>query len=401
MSAAPRSLFFRQNSRALAASRSASDLDHESARGVQKDESPGASSSASSLPRSAVPRSTRKKLLKSSAHARSNSRAIRRDLTLASPFGSQELRDACEEKGLDATGLKAVLLERLEKSLASDADADADAAGGDDDAPAENDDDLEDVPDDDAPAAAATAGDDDLVDPDDAPATENPASAAAPATNAGANDAAGVSLEPKTKAAQTPERLAATEAARAALVAAIEEDIEKRKHRAERFGMPFVLSELDETRLRCAKEGKLMPGSAEEAATRREAKARGRAERKQKKRESGGRGQGQGQGQGQGGAGAEAKAKAKGDACRNCGKKGHWARDCWAPGGGKEGQGGGRGGEKRSKPETAPDRATGDDAERKKARAERFGTGETLRALDPEFEAKLAARAARFAEDAP
>jgi hypothetical protein len=24
--------------------------------------------------------------------------------------------------------------------------------------------------------------------------------------------------------------------------------------------------------------------------------------------------------------------------CRNCGKKGHWEKDCWAPGGGKEGQ---------------------------------------------------------------
>ena len=24
--------------------------------------------------------------------------------------------------------------------------------------------------------------------------------------------------------------------------------------------------------------------------------------------------------------------------CRNCGKKGHWVKDCWEPGGDKEGQ---------------------------------------------------------------
>jgi hypothetical protein len=36
---------------------------------------------------------------------------------------------------------------------------------------------------------------------------------------------------------------------------------------------------------------------------------------------------------------------------------------------------------------------------KKKARAERFGTGEMLKKMDPEFEAKLASRAARFAEN--
>jgi len=32
------------------------------------------------------------------------------------------------------------------------------------------------------------------------------------------------------------------------------------------------------------------------------------------------------------------KQKRKGE-CHNCGKKGHWTRDCWEEGGGKEGQG--------------------------------------------------------------
>lgn len=56
----------------------------------------------------------------------------------------QELRDACEEKGLDSTGIKAVLLERLEQSLAGGEAAPATA---------EEEEELEDIPDEDAPAA--------------------------------------------------------------------------------------------------------------------------------------------------------------------------------------------------------------------------------------------------------
>ena len=41
------------------------------------------------------------------------------------PVRFQELRDACEEKGLDSTGIKAVLLERLEQALAGGEDAPA------------------------------------------------------------------------------------------------------------------------------------------------------------------------------------------------------------------------------------------------------------------------------------
>ncbi|HEV7737029.1 MAG TPA: DDE-type integrase/transposase/recombinase [Chlamydiales bacterium] len=36
--------------------------------------------------------------------------------------------------------------------------------------------------------------------------------------------------------------------------------------------------------------------------------------------------------------GRSKKATAVKGKCRNCGKKGHWEKDCWAPGGGKEGQ---------------------------------------------------------------
>ena len=277
----------------------------------------------------------------------------------------QELRDACEEKGLDSTGIKAVLLERLEQALAGGEDAPA---------AAEEEEELEDIPDDDAPAAEG-----ELVDPD-APAAEAPA-AEAPAAEAPAPAAAAPAPAKKEK---TAEELAAEAAARDALVATIEADIQKRKERAERFGMPFEMSDLDKRRLECAKTGKPMPGSKEEAEARRAKKmpkpktqrdgdkSAGRDARFQNKPKS--------------------KAK-KEDKCKNCGKLGHWARECRAAGGGAHAGG--------AQKTPGDGKRKADDSEareaKKKKRAEAFGTGEMLKKLDPEFEAKLAARAARFA----
>ena len=183
---------------------------------------------------------------------------------------------------------------------------------------------------------------------------ETPADDAAPAAAAAAEDA---------PPAKSEEEIAAE---RAALVAAVEADIAKRKQRAERFGMPFELTDLDKRRLECAKTGKPMPGSKEEAEANR---------RKLSKGERGDKGAGRDARFRNDGA-PKSKAK-KGDKRKKRGKK---------PEGGKR------------KSDAANAEAAREAREaKKKKRAEAFGTSEQMKAMDPEWEAKLAARAARFA----
>ena len=262
-----------------------------------------------------------------------------------------------------------MLLERLEQSLAGGEEAPP---------PADEDDELEDIPDE----AAGDAGD--LVDPDakETPAKvpaaqdkETPADDAAPAAAAAAEDA---------PPAKSEEEIAAE---RAALVAAVEADIAKRKQRAERFGMPFELTDLDKRRLECAKTGKPMPGSKEEAEANR---------RKLSKGERGNKGAGRDARFRNDGA-PKSKAK-KEDKRKNRGKLGRWAREGRQPGSGAHPAGA-------KKPEGGKRKSDAADAEaareareaKKKKRAEAFGTSEQMKAMDPEWEAKLAARAARFA----
>jgi len=275
----------------------------------------------------------------------------------------QELRDACEEKGLDSTGVKAVLLDRLEASMAGGAEAPPATDGMEEE--------LEDIPDDND---EANAGDGDLVDPDAAAAA--PAATPAAVDVDAAADAAAAAPAAPAVPAKSEEELTAE---RAVVVAAVEADIEKRKARAERFGVPFVLTDADNKRLECAKAGKPMPGSKEETEQRRKlSEQNSKDNKKNNGNDAGGKRGGKGRQAGGGGAVASKGGGRGGDGSGN---------------GGRGGGGGGKGGDKRS-----AEQATEFES-KKKARAERFGTGETLKAVDPEFEAKMAARAARFAEN--
>ena len=189
------------------------------------------------------------------------------------------------------------------------------------------------------------------------------------------------------------------EVQRSALVAAIEADLEKRKARADRFGIAWELSAFDIERLECAKRGLPFPRTK---AADSDGKKLGSPQKQLGKSladaENGGRAS-------RFGVNVRGKRAKKADVCRNCGKRGHWAKDCWAPGAGA----GGPGNQKRTsqditmqnqhqKEKRKPD-VTIDADDKKRSRSDRFGFGMEGLAKDPDFKAKLAARAARFAEN--
>jgi len=300
----------------------------------------------------------------------------------------QELRDACEENGLDSTGIKAVLLERLEEALEI-----AETVQ-----PVE-DEELEDIPDEDNTTPDAGH----LVDLD----TDNDPACTAPDDSNGLDDLQAVDLSKALKPHSGTTSVVDVNSTkidtefdvrRTALVAAIEADLEKRKARADRFGIAWELSAIDIERLECAKRGLPLPGSkGTDSDGRKPVIPKKQHGNSQTQSEKGGRAAR---------FGVDLKLRGtlgqKTDVCRNCGKKGHWARDCWAPGGGAEAKNKrpsmdvGR--QNQHQKEKRKPEARADVEDMKRSRGDRFGFGIGVLTKDPEFEAKLAARAARFAE---
>ena len=164
---------------------------------------------------------------------------------------TQELRDELEKRGLDTSGLKGQLVERLEEALAGE------GAG-------EGEDELEDVPDVEVSAADA-AKLAELEKKEPAAEAKTPAGAAkkdlpkpkpteAERKKAQAErKAEQEKIRAEKKAAYEKaeaERKAAAEKAKKEADEAFVKDLERRKERAERFKLPFALSEQEKTRIR-------------------------------------------------------------------------------------------------------------------------------------------------------
>jgi len=165
----------------------------------------------------------------------------------------QELRDALEAKGLDSSGLKAVLLARLEESLESE-------GGGEEAAPEDEQQEVEEE-EKEVPEKEATP------EPESAPAPAAAPARAAPAQTTKQHDAATEEGEltkaqkdelkkkkrEEWKAKQKAEyeaREAKRQAKKAEENKQFIETLEERKQRAAKFDGPFILSDAEKQRVR-------------------------------------------------------------------------------------------------------------------------------------------------------
>ena len=156
-------------------------------------------------------------------------------------FSTQELRDELEKRGLDTSGLKNQLVERLEEAIGGE-------EGGE-----EAEEELEDVPDVEVSAEDA-AKLDELEKKKEAP-KENGAEAKKTKelpkpkpTKEEREKARAERREAQQKA--EAERKAAAEKAKKEADEAFVKDLERRKERAEKFKLPFALSEQEKARIR-------------------------------------------------------------------------------------------------------------------------------------------------------
>ena len=156
-------------------------------------------------------------------------------------FSTQELRDELEKRGLDTSGLKNQLVERLEEAIGGE-------EGGE-----EAEEELEDVPDVEVSAEDA-AKLDELEKKEEAP-KENGAEAKKTKelpkpkpTKEEREKAKAERREAQQKA--EAERKAAAEKAKKEADEAFVKDLERRKERAEKFKLPFALSEQEKARIR-------------------------------------------------------------------------------------------------------------------------------------------------------
>jgi len=142
-----------------------------------------------------------------------------------------ELREALAERGLDVSGLKAELVERLEAAIAAPAPEEEEASAEVEEAVTE----------------AATAENTTEAAPEAAPeATTDAADATEPVEK---------TEEPAAEPVAEPVAEVATAPAAVKELDAFEIEIEKRKKRAEKFGVPFEMTAEDKKKLRAKRFG--------------------------------------------------------------------------------------------------------------------------------------------------